>query len=313
MHLAIGSSVAFRELGADLYDHPERAIPGLHWWKEQGLEGIVFYDWHPGFYEAPIERFKTIRTVLGDLGLRVPAFNTLRKALHRPELVAIEEARLDHCLAVCDILRPDVVDVNICEPFASGLNSPIAATRPLPPNAPARLLYRGDFAGDEVFVQVAKRLKRYARACAALGAKLAIELHDDGLHDTADNCLKLAKLVDEPNVGFNPDLGNWYRVPNLPSDTWVDQLRALAPQTIYWEVKNYKRLLLPEGGVQVCSTDLDEGDIDYREAAAILWQAGFRGWACNEGGSGDSVQSNVKYLTYMRGILDEWIPQESKG
>jgi len=61
---------------------------------------------------------------------------------------------------------------------------------------------------------------------------------------------------------------------------------------------------------RVCSwlTDLDDGDIDYREAATMLWRSGFRGWVCNEGGSGDYVRSNVKYLSYIRWILDEWIP-----
>ena len=52
----------------------------------------------------------------------------------------------------------------------------------------------------------------------------------------------------------------------------------------------------------------EDGDIDFRESAVLLWQAGFRGWVCNEGGTGDVVRSQLAYLRYMRWILDEWIP-----
>ena len=56
------------------------------------------------------------------------------------------------------------------------------------------------------------------------------------------------------------------------------------------------------------TTLLDDGMIDFRESASILWRAGFRGWVCNEGGVGDYVRSQLRYLEYMRWIRDEWLP-----
>jgi len=74
-------------------------------------------------------------------------------------------------------------------------------------------------------------------------------------------------------------------------------------------VKNYRRVLVPETGrAYSWVTDLDAGDLDFREAAVLLWRAGFRGWVCNEGGNGDRMRASLRYLDYMRWILDEWIP-----
>jgi hypothetical protein len=33
---------------------------------------------------------------------------------------------------------------------------------------------------------------------------------------------------------------------------------------------------------------------------------------CNEGGNGDRVRSTLRYLSYMRWILDEWIPASAE-
>lgn len=300
MKLAIGSGVAFRQSGTSLYEHPERSAAHLRWWKKQGVEGVVFYDALPDFYRTPVEGFQTIKAVLDDVGLAVAAFNTLRKSLFVPELADVDEKRLYHCLEVCEVLKPAVVDVNVNVPIPTGLDPFAMAARPI---------FRGDYASGEAFAQAAARLKPFAQACAKLGAQLSIELHDDGLHDTADNCLRLVSLIDEPNVGVNPDLGNWYRVPYQHPDSWRDQIVKLAPRTNYWEVKNYKRIIVPsDHRAYSWSADLDEGDLDFRESAVILWKAGFRGWICNEGGNGDYVRSNLRYLSYMRWILDEWIP-----
>jgi len=46
--------------------------------------------------------------------------------------------------------------------------------------------------------------------------------------------------------------------------------------------------------------------MDFREATVNLWRAGLRG--CNEGGTGDRIQATLRYIAYIRWILDEWIP-----
>jgi len=296
MKLAIGSGTAFAGLGNRVYADERAVAARLTWWKARGAEGVVCYDTLPDFYEAPLDRFRRLKRLLDDSGVAVPAFNALRKSLHLPDLADADERRLDRCLQVCEIFRPAVIDLSVCAPLAA-----CSEHRPPPPSG----------ATPETLRAVAARLRRFARACASLGAAVAIELHDEGIHDTAERCLTLLALIDAPNVGVNPDLGNWLRMPGrAPRETWRDQLAALAARTIYWEVKNYRRVELPASPGGLCwPVDLAAGDIDYREAAVLLWEAGFRGWVCHEGGSGDRVVADVNYLAYMRWILDEWIGQ----
>jgi len=289
LRLAIGSGPAFHD----------GTTGQLGWWKRQGVEGIVFYDALPDFYRQPMSHWRDLRAAVVDAGLVVAGFNALRKSLHMPELAEQDQRRTDHCLAVCEILRPAIFDISCNVPVPHGLDPIAQAARPL---------FRGAYASDEAFHSAAERLKPVAQRLAKIGAELSIELHDDGLQDTADGCLRLADLVDEPNVGVNPDVGNWYRVPYFHPDTWRDQVRKLAPRTNYWEVKNYKRIVVPaDNRAYSWNVNLDEGDLDFRDMAVTLWRAGFRGWVCHEGGQGDIVHSQLAYLRYMRWILDEWI------
>jgi sugar phosphate isomerase/epimerase len=300
LKLAIGDGPAFREVRDRVFDDAGSAAKYLRWWKAQGVEGIVFYDHWQDFYRIPVERFRAIKTVLDDVGLPVAGFNALRKSLFMPDLADGDSRRIDHCLQVCQILRPDVFDMSANVPIPHGLDPIATAARPL---------FRGAYASAEAYAMAAERLKPVAKALAGLGADLSLELHDDGLQDTAAGCLRLLDLIGEPNVGVNPDIGNWYRVPYFHPDTWRDQMRLLAPKTNYWEVKNYRRIVIPDDNrAYSWNVGLDEGDLDFREASVTLWRAGFRGWVCHEGGNGDVVQSQLIYLKYMRWILDEWIP-----
>src|SRR5579884_2281285 len=296
MKLAIGSGPAFRD-GLD--------AARLRWWKKQGVEGIVFYDvWPADFYRTPLDHFRETKKVLDDVGLAVAGFNALRKSLFMPELAEIDQRRTEHCLEVCRVLRPAIFDISVNVPIPHGLDPMAMAARPI---------FRGAYASAEAYREAAARLKAVARACAELGADLSIELHDDGLQDTADGCLRLIEMIDEPNVGVNPDLGNWARVPYEHLDTWRDQVTKLARRTNYWEVKNYQTTYSPsERRFVSWATLLDEGVIDFRESATILWRAGFRGWVCNEGGVGDYVRSQLRFIEYFRWILDEWIPASAE-
>jgi sugar phosphate isomerase/epimerase len=304
MRLAIGYAGAFgpapARLGRAFYDRPGAAEPMLRWWKEKGVEGIVFYDAMPRFYEITPEQFKGIKAVLDGVGLEVAAFNVLRKSLHIPELAEVDRRRLDTCMAACEILRPAIVDISV--------NVPIPYQRD-PQTLHARPLFRGEYASEQAYETAGAALTVLAKECAAIGAELSIELHDDGLQDTAANCLKLLKLVDAPNVGLNPDIGNAYRVPYEIRETWRQMMTLMAERTNYWEVKNYKKIYAgDEQRYYAWNTELNAGDLNFRESAEILWRAGFRGWVANEGGTGDPVWSTLQYLQYMRWILDEWIP-----
>ncbi len=119
-------------------------------------------------------------------------------------------------------------------------------------------------------------------------------------------------MYDRAQVAWSVELscasGNWWRVLYEQRGTWREQIAQLATTANYWEVKEYRRLAVPDAHRSYSRiTDLADGDMDFREAAVSLWRVGFRGWTCNEGGIGDRVQATFRYIAYMRWILDEWI------
>jgi sugar phosphate isomerase/epimerase len=306
--LAIGNGVALRAPilrdGPSVLDQPAKLRGHLTWWKKHGVDGLVFYDAYPDFYRRSPEHFVALKAMLDEVGLPVGAFNALRKSLFIPELTERDEQRLYQCLDVASALGAEIFDVSVNVPYPKQRDAHTLATRPI---------FRGEIAPGEYYEESARKLKPFAKACARAGMQLSIELHDDGLQDTADDCLKLMRLIDEPNVGLNPDLGNWARVPYERLDSWHDQIQKMAARTNYWEVKNYQSIYVAgDRRYYSWGTLLDDGMIDFRECATLLWCAGFRGWVCNEGGVGDYVRSQLHFIEYFRWILDEWIPANAE-
>jgi len=84
--------------------------------------------------------------------------------------------------------------------------------------------------------------------------------------------------VDRPNVGCNPDLGNLIRTD--PGADWRSALSVLAPHMNYWHVKNY---------ADGAPCELNAGQIDYRDAFAIVSRAGYAGWVSLETYFGDDL------------------------
>jgi sugar phosphate isomerase/epimerase len=306
MRLAIGDyralGPALQRQGQAFFDRPQTALPMLRWWKEKGVEGFVFYDRGAEFHAVTPAQWRALKATVEEAGLVIAGCNVLRKSLHMPELAAIDQRKLDNCMAACEIMRPEIVDISVNAPYPLQRDADTLAHR-------QDHLFRGAYAPADTWEMAATALKALAKQCAGIGAQLSIELHDDGLQDTAANCLRLVKLIDEPNVGVNPDIGNAYRVPYEIHETGHQMMTALAPLTNFWEVKNYHRLYFnDERRWYSWNTELDEGDLNFRDGAEILWRAGFRGWVNNEGGTGDGVWSTLNYLRYMRWILDEWLP-----
>ena len=68
MRLAIGHHHAFGTAlarnGRALYDRPQVAAPMLRWWREKGVEGFVFYDTLPGFYEITPPQWRNAQELL---------------------------------------------------------------------------------------------------------------------------------------------------------------------------------------------------------------------------------------------------------
>lgn len=299
-------------MGVKFYEHPEVMEPVLKFWKDKGYEGIVLYDSLPAYYEIPQDLMKLHKAVFDRVGIKVACMNLMRKTLFDPAIAEAEEARMYRTLEQCAWLKPDIVDVTIDPQF------PVQRG----PQIFDRVYYRPQFAPFGDYAVSAMKLKKFAQACAKIGAQLSLESKDDGMGETSESLLKLVKMVDEPNVGVNPDVGNCFRAPFANSIRIQDEIAKLVPYTNYLEIKNIRRIWNEhEKHFYTWVVDVDQGDIDFRDQLLRLWQYGYRGWVVNEGGNGEPMgqgtygdrwASELNFYRWFHEVIDEYIPLMSK-
>ena len=180
----------------------------------------------------------------------------------------------------------------------------LSLSMPDPPT-PERPLVTGDAFSDDEFEQAAVFVARLAERARAGGVALSVEMHDDGLLDTPERCLRFWERVTAAgggettgSVGLNPDLGNLCRGPGaMPK--WESALRRLAPRTNFWHVKNYREEI---------AVPLWEGVIDYCRAVPILRAAGYEGWVGIEsyfGDRADNLDLQKRSLSYLKEIAEK--------
>ncbi len=316
MKLALNCNMVYSHfmarMGLKFYEHPEVMEPVLQFWKDKGYDGIVLYDSLAAYYEIPKDLIKLQKAVFDKVGMSVACMNLMRKTLFDPAVADLEEARMYRTLEQCAWLKPDIVDVTIDPQF------PVQRG----PWIYNRVYYRPDYAPFNDFAVSALKLKKFAQACAKIGAQLSVESKDDGLGETSETLLKLIKMIDEPNVGCNPDVGNCFRAPYPNSLRIQEEIVKLVPYTNYLEIKNYRRIWNEnEKRFYTWVTDVDLGDIDFRDQLLRLWQQGYRGWVVNEGGNGEPMgqstwgdrwSSELRFHRWFHEVVDEYIPLMSK-
>ena len=165
----------------------------------------------------------------------------------------------------------------------------ISLAMPTPPT-PDRPLLVGRDVREIEFQRSAEMVADLAQQAHRAGVKVSVELHDDGLLDSPELCLRFLSRIEAPNVGVNPDLGNICRSPG-PLPDWEHALEILAPRTNCWHIKNH----LNGNPVPVC-----EGDISYGRAFAIMNAAGYGGWVSIESYFGDVLDTQERSLKYLK-------------
>lgn len=157
------------------------------------------------------------------------------------------------------------------------------------------------------FEVTAKYLREAAGLAADLGVDLSIELHQHSIADTSWSCLHLLDLIDRPNVGINPDLGNLYWNYETPEEPLEAAIVALAPKARYWHCKQLQRVYIPELERSYFQlVPLPDGEIDYRFAIAAMVDAGYDGYLALEGCRyGDQLYNDGRSVRYCRDILRE--------
>jgi sugar phosphate isomerase/epimerase len=200
--------------------------------------------------------------------------------------------------------------------FASRLGAPlvnttvsIAAVESIP----------GHFVGDPTsqgssraahesdFEVTARGFREAARRAADLGIEISIEVHQHSIADNSWSTLHLLELIDQPNVGANPDLGNILWTYEIPEETSEAAILALAPRAKYWHCKNLRRVHIPENRHTIfLRVPLPDGDIDYRFAISAMVAAGYQGYLAVEGMQlGDHLTADGRSAAYAKQILTD--------
>lgn len=275
----------------------------LRYWRDQGFEVVEHTaDLNSAtgdYFRFTPDEWRKTREVVEEAGLRMHSVLGWRRMICREPWAPEKLADLQRIAEVSEILGLRIVDVMVAYVYPQG---PIVGGAPRPP---FRSLWDATLQDFEVS---AARLKAYARQIAGFGASLSLEIHEDTLHDTAVSALRLLTLIDEPNVGVNPDtLDNAYYFPGEAVPDAATQAKMVAPYVNHWHVKQFTRALGPDGQWQVSAAYADEGSQPIQTIVQHLLRAGYRGAAILECGRGADEAYNMKrFRDYLHWLIDDY-------
>lgn len=142
---------------------------------------------------------------------------------------------------------------------------------------------------EEAFGWVIEAFRQLLPEAEKLGVVMALENHW-GLGLTPEGVLRIVKAVDSPWLGVTMDTGCFLEDPKR---SIYERLALLAPHATYVQAKTY-----PGGGKWYTL------DLDYPSIAAMLRQAGYRGWISLEmEGREDPATAVPKSLALLRGVF----------
>jgi sugar phosphate isomerase/epimerase len=295
----------------------------LRFWHDQGYEAVeILPDHYSGlgcFTAFTDDEWIVTRKVIEDAGLKIYGILGWRRMFWREPWVKEKAGDLDQIARVSELLGVEVIDILTAYPLPI---APASSSRPVVPagGGPARPLFRSLWdATTSDFELCAKWLKAYARRVADFGASVSLEIHPDCLTDIPLSTLRLKEMIDEPNVGVNPDTfdSEWIypEYPDYIVPTAAEQCRILAPHVIYWHAKNWIRSLGPDGQWQFTRTQLDEGDQPIDLMVQNLVDVGFDGAVILECGRGFEYATNPAtllrsrdYLCWLRDVYAPAVP-----
>ena len=142
------------------------------------------------------------------------------------------------------------------------------------------------FTEDDGFKWCIECVQKCLPRAEELGVVLAMENHW-GLTRTPEGLLRVVNAVNSPWLGALMDTGNFLENP-------YDKLKQIAPKTVFVQAKTYF------GGGEWYTLDLD-----YKRIAAILREAGYRGYISLEfEGKQDPNSAVPKSLDLLRGSFN---------
>ncbi len=203
--------------------------------------------------------------------------------------------------------------VNFAPKIGAKIVNTTVTTPPRDPNG------KGTYRGESVsqgssrqasiidYERTASAISKVASLAADLDISLSIEIHQNSIVDNSWSALHLMDLIDAPNVGINPDLGNIYWTYDIPEESCEDAIVALAPHVNYWHCKSLYRVHIPdlESAIYV-QVPLPDGEIDYRFAIAALLDANYDGYLAIEGiRYGDQFHQDGRSVSYVNSVIED--------
>jgi sugar phosphate isomerase/epimerase len=268
--------------------------------KAAGFEGVEIPIGGALRGDASQAAAKELGAELRDAGLPAVCVRGGGPIAHPREGAGVRE-RMRRVVEYAAWIGASVVNTTIVQP-ATLPNGPGAERRGEPTSQGA-----SRYASEADFVETAKWLREVGKQAADLGLDVAIEIHQGSIADNSWSGLRLLELIDLPNVGVNPDLGNIFWQFDEPEETAEHAIVALAPRSKYWHCKNLKKVYFPKIEKAVfLRVPLDEGDVDYRFAIAAMLDAGYQGYMAVEGANtGDQLSADARSAAYARRLIDE--------
>lgn len=262
--------------------------------KEIGFDGIELPAMN--LADAAID---TLRAELEDAGVPCVAIRGGGGAAH-PRVAAANKKRMEDAVHFAAKVGASVVN----------------STVTTPPREPGKKgTYRGEsvsqgssrYASEADYERTASAVTDVANIAEALGVGISIEVHQNSIVDNSWSALHLLGLIDAPNVGINPDLGNIYWTYDIPEESCEDAIVALAPHVNYWHCKSLYRVHIPDLETAIyVQAPLPDGEIDYRFAIAALLDASYDGYLAIEGVRyGDGFHQDGRSVAYVKSVLAE--------
>ena len=262
--------------------------------KEIGFDGIELPAMN--LADAAVD---TLRAELEDAGVPCVAIRGGGGAAH-PRVAAANKKRMEDAVHFAAKVGASVVN----------------STVTTPPREPGKKgTYRGEsvsqgssrYASEADYERTASAVTDVANIAEALGVGISIEVHQNSIVDNSWSALHLLRLIDAPNVGINPDLGNIYWTYDIPEESCEDAIVALAPHVNYWHCKSLYRVHIPDLETAIyVQAPLPDGEIDYRFAIAALLDADYDGYLAIEGVRyGDGFHQDGRSVAYVKSVLAE--------
>jgi len=262
--------------------------------KEIGFDGIEL-----GAMGASEDAIKTLRAELEDAGTPCVAIRGGGGAAH-PQVAAANKKRLENAVHFAAQIGAGVVNSTVTTPPAFPDNKGTFKGENVSQGASRT-------AREEDYERTAKAITDVAKIAAELGVEISIEIHQNSIVDNSWSALHLMELIDQPNVGLNPDLGNIYWTYHIPEESCEDAIVALAPHSNYWHCKSLSRVDIPELERSIfLQVPLPDGEIDYRFAISAMLAADYKGYIAIEGMRlGDQFHNDAKTVAYVKSLLAE--------